>query len=220
MDLSNYIEHTLLKPHVGWPEIQNLCQEAIEHQFVGVCIPPFYVADAVKFLENTPVKVITVVGFPMGYSAISAKVEEAKKAVDDNADEVDMVVNLAAVKDKKWAYVRNDIDSVTRATHLKGKILKVILETGLLDNDEILKLCQICIEVGVDYIKTSTGINGSGATIEAISFIKKCLAGTSLKIKASGGIRNAKFAIQLINAGANRLGTSAGINIIGEKLTV
>ena len=112
MNLSSYIEHTLLKPDIDWAKVKLLCQEAIDHEFLGVCIPPFYVEDAVKYLEGTAVKVITVVGFPMGYSAISAKVEEAKRAVDDNADEVDMVINLAAVKDNKWSYIHNDIDSV------------------------------------------------------------------------------------------------------------
>lgn len=217
MDLSSYIEHTLLKPDATSAQIKALCQEAIEHNFVGVCIPPYFIADAVKYLEQTSVKVITVVGFPMGYSAISAKVEEAKRAVDDNADEVDMVVNIAAVKDQKWAHVRNDIDSVTRATHLKGKIMKVILETGLLDNNEIRRLCDICVEVGVDYVKTSTGLNSQGATVEAVAFMKKCLVGTNLKIKASGGIRTTEFAEELIRAGASRLGTSAGVVIIGKE---
>ena len=220
MELASYIEHTQLKPDTTLTQVKKLCQEAIDNNFAGVCIPPFYVADAAKYLENSDVKTITVVGFPMGYSAISAKVEEAKRSVDDGADEVDMVVNICAVKEGKWAHVKNDIDSVTRATHLKGKIMKVILETGLISQDDIRRLCEICIEVGVDYIKTSTGINAEGATVEIVSFIKKCIAGSTLKIKASGGIKTEAFARQLIAAGASRLGTSSSLSIIGKTSIV
>ena len=214
MQLSNLIEHTLLKSDSNIDQIKKLCQEAIENNFVGVCIPPFYVPDAKLFLTESPVSIVTVVGFPMGYTAISSKVEEVKRAIDEGADEIDMVANICAIKDAKWAHVRNDIDSVTRATHLKGKVMKVIFETGLLTIDEIKKLTEICAELDVNYIKTSTGIISGGATIESVKLMKMYSEGTNLKIKASGGIRTREFAEELVRAGASRLGTSASLEII------
>jgi deoxyribose-phosphate aldolase len=150
----------------------------------------------------------------MGYTSISSKVEEAKRAIDEGADEIDMVVNICAIKDAKWAHVRNDIDSVTRATHLKGKVMKVIFETGLLTIDEIKKLIEICAELDVNYIKTSTGIISQGATVESVKLMKTYTEGTNIKIKASGGIRTREFAEELVRAGASRLGTSASLEII------
>jgi deoxyribose-phosphate aldolase len=214
MQLSNLIEHTLLKPDANLGQIRKLCEEARENSFVAVCIPPFYVPDAKIFLEESPVNIVTVVGFPMGYTAISSKVEEVKRAIDEGADEIDMVTNICAVKDGKWAHVRNDIDSVTRATHLKGKIMKLILETALLSEEEIKKLCEICIDLGVNYVKTSTGINAAGANVEAVKFLKQITAGSNISIKASGGIKTKEFAEQLVLAGASRLGTSSSLEII------
>jgi deoxyribose-phosphate aldolase len=150
----------------------------------------------------------------MGYTAISSKVEEVKRAIDEGADEIDMVANLCAVKDGKWAHVRNDIDSVTRATHLKGKIMKLILETALLSEEEIKKLCEICIDLGVNYVKTSTGINAAGANVESVKLLKQITAGSNISIKASGGIKTKEFAEQLVLAGASRLGTSSSLEII------
>lgn len=216
MNLARLIEHTLLKPDANTEQVKKLCIEAVDNNFFAVCIPPYYVPDAKTFLGDSGVKIVTVVGFPMGYTAISSKVEEVKRAIDEGADEIDMVVNLCAVKDAKWAHVKNDIDSVTRATHLKGKIMKVILETGLLTSDEIIKLCEICVELDVNYVKTSTGISALGATIEAVQLIKSCILGTDVKIKASGGIRTREFAEQLVQNGANRLGTSSSLVIIGK----
>jgi deoxyribose-phosphate aldolase len=214
MQLSNLIEHTLLKPDANLGQIGKLCEEARENSFVAVCIPPFYVPDAKIFLEDSSVNIVTVVGFPMGYTAISSKVEEVKRAIDEGADEIDMVTNICAVKDGKWAHVRNDIDSVTRATHLKGKIMKLILETALLSEEEIKKLCEICIDLGVNYVKTSTGINAAGANVEAVKFLKQITAGSNISIKASGGIKTKEFAEQLVLAGASRLGTSSSLEII------
>ena len=216
MELARLIEHTLLKPDADSLQIKQLCEEAILYNFIGVCIPPYFVPDARLYLEGSNVKVVTVVGFPMGYTSISSKVEEVKRAIDEGADEIDMVVNLCAVKDAKWAHVRNDIDSVTRATHLKGKIMKVILETGLLKEQEIRRLCEICMEIGVNYVKTSTGVNAPGANVEAVALMKECIADSSVLIKASGGIKTKEFAEQLVNAGANRLGTSSSLVLIGK----
>jgi deoxyribose-phosphate aldolase len=217
MELASFIEHTLLKPDAISAQIKQLCEEAKTYNFAGVCIPPYFVPDAKFYLDETTVKIVTVVGFPMGYTSISSKVEEVKRAVDDGADEIDMVVNLCAVKDGKWAHVRNDIDSVTRATHLKGKVMKLILETGLLQQPEIKKLCEICLEMGVNYVKTSTGINAPGATVEMVEYMKACIAGSNVKIKASGGIRTREFAEQLVSAGATRLGTSSSLILIGKE---
>ncbi len=218
MNLSAHIEHTLLKADASYQQIKQCCQEAIEHQFVGVCIPPFHIPNAVALLRDSSVKVVSVVGFPMGYTAISSKVEEVKRAVTDGADEVDVVINIAAIKDGKWSHVHNDIDSVTRATHLKGKIMKVILETAILTQEEIRRACELCVEIGVDYVKTSTGINSTGATVEAVQLLKRFTQGSKVKIKASGGIRTKEFAEQLLQAGADRLGTSSSLQIIGKEI--
>jgi deoxyribose-phosphate aldolase len=180
MNLNTAIEHTLLKPDTTTQQVKEICQEAIQYGFGAVCIPPFFVKTATQQLEDTSIKVVTVVGFPMGYSAIPTKVEATKRAVDEGADEVDMVVNIAAIKDGNWSHVRNDIDSVTTAVHLKGKAIKVILETGLLSVAEIKQLCDICQAIGVNYIKTSTGINAGGATIEMVKLLKENVTGIKI----------------------------------------
>ncbi|WCL82756.1 deoxyribose-phosphate aldolase [Saprospira sp. CCB-QB6] len=215
MNLADAIEHTLLKANASSSDIEQLCQEAVDNNFVGVCIPPFHVNTAKYFLSNFEQrpKIVTVIGFPMGYSTISAKVEEAKRATAEGADEVDMVVNIAAVMDGEWSYVQNDIDSVTRAVHLHGSTLKVILETSLLDNIQMQRLCDICMEIGVDYVKTSTGFQ-AGASPEVVRQLKGFLKGSNVKIKASGGIKTPEQALQLMQAGASRLGTSSGLELI------
>ncbi|MEL6863654.1 MAG: deoxyribose-phosphate aldolase [Bacteroidota bacterium] len=213
MELAKFIDHTLLRPDCTKEDIARICQEAIEHQFAAVCVPPYYVKNAANILSEHRIKVATVVGFPMGYSAISAKVEEIKRAMNEGVDELDIVVNLNAVKNGDWAHVRNEVDSITRAVHLKGKIIKVIMETGLLEKDEIIRLCNICTDISVDFVKTSTGFSGDGASVEIIELLRSQLS-DSIKIKASGGIRTAQQANELIVAGANRLGTSSGIAIL------
>ena len=215
MNLNNYIEHTILKPDTTTEQVKELCQEAIDYNFVGVCVPPFFVKTAANYLQDHTTKVVTVVGFPMGYDSIPSKVEAAKRAIDDGADEIDMVINIAAVKDANWSHVSNDIDSIATSVHLKGKVIKVILETGLLSIAEIKKLCEICNKIGVNYVKTSTGVNAGGATIEMVQYLKENVK-DSIKIKASGGIRTEEFANQLIEAGASRLGTSSGIKIVKQ----
>jgi len=214
-ELSAMIDHTILKPNCSAEEVKTLCQEAIENSFAAVCIPPYFASDAARMLQDHPVKVATVIGFPMGYSSTPAKVEEVKRAIDDGVDELDVVINICAVKNGNWAYVKNDINSVTTATHLKGKVVKVILETGMLNETELEQLCNICLEIGVDYVKTSTGYNGKGATIKAVKFLQSKLQ-NKIKIKASGGIDNHKKATDLIMAGANRLGCSKSLKILQE----
>lgn len=213
MELAKIIEHTHLSANTLYKDIERLCEEAKQHHFYGVCVPPYFVRDTVRLLQDTPVKTVTVIGFPMGYSTTPAKVEEVKRAIDEGVDEVDVVVNITAVKHKNWAYVRNDLDAVTRATHLKGKVIKVILETTLLEEAELIKLCQICSELDVNYVKTSTGYNGTNATPELVRLLKNNISGT-VKIKASGGIRTQSQALALVEAGASKIGTSRGIEII------
>ena len=213
MNLASMIDHSVLKPDCRSEDINRVCAEAMNHQFSAVCVPPFYIKEAAHLLADSPVRVATVIGFPMGYAATVAKVEEIKRAINDGVDELDVVVNICAVKDKQWSFVKNDIDSMTRAVHLKGKLIKVIFETSLLSEEEIAQLCNICAEVGVDFVKTSTGFGEVGATNEIVQFLKQSLPST-IKIKASGGIRTSEQAMELVNAGATRLGTSSGIAIV------
>lgn len=213
MQLATRIDHTILKPDCTLEDIKGVCEEAKTHGFFSVCIPPFYVKDAAQLLEGTSVKVGTVVGFPMGYASTPAKVEEIKRAIDDGADEVDAVVNICAVKSGNWNYVRNDIESMTRIAHLRGKHIKVILETGLMNLEELERLCKICTDSEVDFVKTSTGILAAGANVDIVSWLRSQLP-ASIKIKASGGVRSYQDAVSLVEAGADRLGSSASVQIV------
>ncbi len=213
MDLAHFIDHTLLKPDCTLSEIKQLCEEALQNQFAAVCIPPYYVKDANNILEKSEVKVSTVIGFPMGYASTPSKVEEIKRAIDEGADEMDAVINICAVRNQNWNFIRNEMESLATACHMRGKILKVILETGLLSEAEIIKLCEVAADAQADYVKTSTGYLGQGATVEVVQLMRKVLPAV-IKIKASGGIRDRQFAEQLVAAGANRLGSSSGIAIL------
>ncbi|MEN0006591.1 MAG: deoxyribose-phosphate aldolase [Bacteroidota bacterium] len=213
MAIASYIDHTLLRPDTTSGAVKALCKEAQEHQFAAVCIPPFFVSNAVAQLKKTSVKIATVIGYPMGYATTPAKVEEIKRALSDGAQEVDVVINICAVKDQNWNYVQNDIDSMCTAVRLKGKTIKVIIETGLLTEAEMIKLCEICNESEPNFVKTSTGINGHGARVEDVALLRKHLKKT-IKIKASGGIRSAQDVRQLIDAGAERIGSSTGVAIV------
>lgn len=215
MNLASTIDHTILKPGITIEDVKIKCQEAKDYAFAAVCIPPYYVNETANLLEDSRVKVATVVGFPMGYSAVSAKVEEIKKAVNDGADELDAVINICAVKSGNWNFVKNEIESLTTACHMKGKILKLIIETGMLTEEEIRQVCEISVVADVDYIKTSTGMNGPGASVEVVKLLREILP-KKIKIKASGGIRDKAFAEQLIQAGADRIGTSSGIQIVNS----
>jgi len=212
-NLAAYIESTILKPEATLSDIKQLCEEAVEHSFAGVCVSPYYVQSARKFLKKSPVKLVTVVGFPLGYSTTSAKVEETKKAIISGADEIDMVINISALKSGDLAAVQNDIQAVVTACHLQNKICKVIIETALLTEDEIRTVCRICVDADADYVKTSTGYSTSGATPENVSLIKSVIP-SKVKIKAAGGIRDKEMAQKLVDAGAHRLGTSSGLKLI------
>lgn len=212
--LANKIDHTLIKPNCTPKDIERLCEEAATYQFAGVCVPPYYVKEATRILENHLTKVITVIGFPMGYSTTPAKVEEVKRAIDEGADEIDVVINICAIKHNNWSYVRNDIDSMTRAAHLKGKQIKIIIEIGLLTEEELKQVCNICNDIDVNYVKTSTGYHDTEpVTVKDIAFLRSLLKQT-VKIKASGGVRTAIDAQNLLEAGASRLGSSASLQII------
>jgi len=218
MEVEKYIDHSLLKANILRSEVETLCNEAIEHNFAAVCIPPYFVSQAVKLLESKDVKVATVIGFPLGFESTTSKVEEIKRALDMGADELDVVVNIAAVKNADWHFVKNDIETVTRASHMKGKVVKLIFETSLLEFDELEKLCEICAKLEVDFVKTSSGFEG-GATVQVVKKMRDLLP-KEIKIKASGGIRNYEDAVALIEAGADRLGTSSGTKIIAATSKV
>ncbi|MDG1728364.1 MAG: deoxyribose-phosphate aldolase [Algibacter sp.] len=212
--LNRYIDHTLLKPNATKQDIIKLCDEAKEHHFYSVCINSSYVALAKAQLKNCEVKICTVVGFPLGAASTHAKVEETKQALSDGADEIDMVINVGFLKSKDFDAVWKDIEAVKQ--QLPNNILKVILETCLLDEFEIIKASELAIQSGADFIKTSTGFGTGGATINDVKLMKS-VCKDCLKIKASGGIRDQKTALAYINLGVSRLGTSSGIAIIKGK---
>jgi deoxyribose-phosphate aldolase len=214
---NQYIDHTILKPTTTLSDVEKICEEAKQYQFAAICVPPLYVKKAKEILINTSVKVATVIGFPFGYSAIEAKVAEIVLAIVDGADELDMVINISAIKNNDWNFIANEINTVIPIIRSKNKIIKVIIESGILTDDEIIKCCDIYGAAGVDYVKTSTGYAEKGATVHAVKLIRTHLA-DSVKIKASGGIKTYQFAKELIDAGATRLGCSSSVQIVKESL--
>lgn len=210
MKLTSIIDHTLLAADATSAQIARLCQEAREYSFASVCVNSCRVAQARMLLEGCPVKVCTVVGFPLGAMSTRAKADETRSAVEDGADEIDMVINVGYVKDGDWDGVLDDIMAVREAC--KGKVLKVILETCLLTDDEIVRACQTAVRAGADFVKTSTGFSKGGATVHAVSLMRSTV-GADVGVKASGGIRDAESARAMVEAGASRLGCSAGVAI-------
>jgi deoxyribose-phosphate aldolase len=209
--LAKYIDHTLLKPEAASAAYKQLFAEALEYQFFSVCIPPSMVSLAKRALAGSSVKICTVVGFPHGLNLVATKVFETKLAIDQGADEIDMVINISALKSGDKTLVADDIASVVRAAN--GKTVKVILETGLLTLEEKIIGCQLSESSGAHFVKTSTGFAGSGATLEDVQLMRKTV-GPRVQVKASGGIKDATTALKMIEAGATRLGTSSGIAII------
>ncbi|MGH1336329.1 MAG: deoxyribose-phosphate aldolase [Aureispira sp.] len=212
MDINKHIEHTLLKPNTSKTDIEQLCQEAIEFGFAAVCVPPFYVRTASDALKEHPIKTVTVIGYPMGYHAIPVKVEEIKRAIDEGVDEIDVVVNVAAIKDNNWSHIRNDIDSVTTAAHLKSKKARMIVEAELLTKQELSKLCEICKEVQVDGIKNTTDQVESTITLEMLKLLQDQSSDTP--IVAAGALHNHAFAVALLEAGAKRISTTNALQLI------
>jgi deoxyribose-phosphate aldolase len=217
IQINEYIEHTYLKPDTTTADVRRICEEAMQHKFAAICIPPFFVREARRVLgEYSKVKLATVVAYPMGYSAIAAKSEEIKRAVDEGADDIDAVLNIAAVKSGMWNHVEHDIQGIALATHLRGKVLKLILEVGLLTQEEIQRVSALALEEKVKFLKTSTGMHGIPTTPEQVQLLKK-VADPAFKIKASGGIRTRAEAEALVAAGADRIGTSSALQIIQDK---
>lgn len=212
MNINQKIDHTLLRPDTNAAGIQKLCQEALEHDFFAVCVPPYFVNQAVQELQSSTVKVATVIAFPYGYTPTLAKVEEIRRGIDDGADEFDVVINLGALKSGHWTEFRSDLDRIVMAVNLRNKTSKIIIEITQLSLAELRQVCQICNDVEPTYVKTSTGLMG-GATVDHMQFLRASLK-PSIKLKASGGIRTKEDAEALISAGADRLGTSAGPKLI------
>jgi deoxyribose-phosphate aldolase len=213
MNIAKYIDHTILKPATLVSDIEKLCAEAKQYHFAAVCIPPNFVKKAKSLVEGSEVKVATVIGFPFGYSAVEAKIAEILLAIVDGADELDVVINISAIKNNDWMYLANEINHIMPIIRAKNKVVKIIIESGILTNDEIIKCCEIYGLAGIDYLKTSTGYAEKGATIETVKLFRMHLPG-QVQIKASGGIRDYQFAKELVDAGATRLGCSAGVAIV------
>lgn len=216
IELAGYIEQTNLKPDCTQQDVIRMCEEAVEQGFYGICVSPYFVQLAKKTIKKSEVKIITVIGFPFGYSTVAAKVEETKKAIISGADEVDVVMNIAAFKSGDDATVLNDLQAVITACHLQNRQAKVIIETAYLNTEEIERACRISVDAEADFVKTSTGYGPGGATIEAVELMRKLLP-AKVKIKAAGGIRDAAFATELIKAGAGRIGTSAGAELLKQQ---
>lgn len=213
MKLNQYIDHTILKPTTLLSDIEKLCAEARQYGFAAVCVPPNFVKKAKELTEGSAVKVATVIGFPFGYSAVEAKIAEILLAIVDGADELDVVINISAIKNNDWGYLADEINHILPIIRSKHKVIKIIIESGILTDEEIVKCCAIYGAVGIDYLKTSTGYAEKGATVEAVRLFRQHLP-ANVGIKASGGIRDYAFAKQLVDAGATRLGCSAGVAIV------
>ena len=211
MGLNKYIDHTILKATASSADVQKLCEEAKEHEFYSVCVNGCYVADAKHLLQGTYVKVAAVVGFPLGAMTTAAKVFEARDAVENGASEIDMVINVAKLKDGEFEFVENEIRQIKEA--IGDNVLKVIIETCYLTDEEKVKACELSLAAKADFVKTSTGFGTGGATYEDVKLMKS-VVGDKAKVKASGGVRDKETAQKYIDLGADRLGTSSGIEIV------
>ena len=211
MGLNKYIDHTILKATASSADVQKLCEEAKEHEFYSVCVNGCYVADAKHLLQGTDVKVAAVVGFPLGAMTTAAKVFEARDAVENGASEIDMVINVAKLKDGEFEFVENEIRQIKEA--IGDNVLKVIIETCYLTDEEKVKACELSLVAKADFVKTSTGFGTGGATYEDVKLMKS-VVGDNAKVKASGGVRDKETAQKYIDLGADRLGTSSGIEIV------
>lgn len=214
MNLEKYFDHTILSPDATKESVRKICDEAKEYNFFSVCVNPYYVAFVKDALEGTEVKVTSVIGFPLGSSTTTIKAAEARDAIKNGADEIDMVLNISALKNKAFDYVLNDIKKVKEACG--DHLLKVIIETCLLDDEEKIKACQLAKDAGADYVKTSTGFSTGGATVEDVKLMRQTV-GEDLGVKASGGIRNKEKAQKMIDAGATRIGASSSVKIMNEE---
>lgn len=214
MNIAQYIDHTALKPDTTEEHIRALCAEAIEYEFASVCVNPFWVPLAAKLLQEVPLNICTVIGFPLGATTPESKAVEATLAITAGANELDMVINIGALKSGLLEAVEQDMQAVRDAA--PQAIVKVILETCLLTDEEIITACEIAKNVGLDFVKTSTGFSTAGATVEHVALMRKTV-GPEMGVKASGGIHSYEDAKKMIEAGANRLGCSAGVAIVNGK---
>lgn len=217
-NIARMIDHTLLKANAVKSEIEELVKEAKEYSFASVCVNPTWVKTAAELLADTPeVKVCTVIGFPLGASTTETKAFETKNAIENGADEIDMVINIAALKDLQDELVENDIRAVVETAQEKA-LVKVIIETSLLTKEEKIRACELAVSAGVDFVKTSTGFSTGGATVEDIRLMRETV-GPDIGVKASGGIRSREDALAMIDAGATRIGASSGVAICKGELS-
>jgi deoxyribose-phosphate aldolase len=216
INIENYIECTVLNPQASYRDIEQSLEDTVKDGFLGICVNPFFVKKCRDYLKNSPTKVITVVGFPLGMNKKSIKEFEAQNALEDGADELDMVMNIGAFKSGDYKIVLNEIETIVLKA--EERPVKVIIETDLLNKDEIIKACNIAADAGVEFVKTSTGFvkNGKGATVENVKLMFDTISKLGLKVKASGGIRDYKSAVELINAGVSRIGTSSGVSLLRQ----
>ena len=211
MNYNKMIDHTVLKADTPLETVKRICDEAMEYGFASVCINPCHVAYCADYLKDSDVNVCTVIGFPLGANTSAVKAFETKDAIANGADEIDMVMHIGALKDKNYDLVRDDVKAVVEAAN--GTLVKVILETCLLTEDEIKKACELCVEAKADYVKTSTGFSTRGATIEDVRIMKEAVHGKA-KVKAAGGVRTPEDMVKIVAAGADRIGTSAGCSLV------
>ena len=216
--IAGMIDHTLLRPDATLDQVNQLCREACKNHFAAVCVNPFYIAQVHTLLKGSGVKSCSVIGFPLGASRSQDKAAEAYSVLSAGAQEVDMVISIGALKDRNDVAVLHDISGVAGACHAHGAILKVILEIGLLTQEEKERACRLCIEAGADFVKTSTGFGFGGATVEDIRLMSAAVKDAGLGVKASGGVRTYADVCAMIEAGATRIGTSAGVAIVKEAL--
>lgn len=211
-NIAKYIEQTVLRPQTNDADIEQLVKEAKKYGFVGICVPPFWVKKAKRELGEAPIQLVTVIGFPLGYNMTEVKVFETEQAIKDGADEIDVVWSITAFKaGMNWPKI--ELAKLAKTCHDQERILKVIVETAFLSDDEIVQACRICADAGVDYVKTSTGFAPEGAQANHIKLMRATLP-SSVGIKASGGIKNYDQAVKMIEAGADRIGTSSGVQIV------
>ena len=216
MNVAPYIDHTILRPTTVPDDVIKLCNEALHYKFAAVCVPPPFIKMSRKLLEGSEIKVATVIGFPFGYSDTAAKLAEVIQAVEDGADELDIVVNISYIKSGLLKELETEMKQLIPPVHENGKIVKVIIETGILTDEEIITCCRIYSKLGADFVKTSTGYAETGATLHAVQLMRANLP-SGIRIKASGGIRTYEDTKQYIEAGADRIGCSAGVSIVKQQ---
>ena len=214
-DLARYIDHTVLKPEAAESQITQLCEEALRFQFMAVCVNPIWVKQCAQLLQGSTTRVATVAGFPLGATLPEVKAYETQQVLEAGAHEVDMVINVGALKSKDYALVSRDIAAVVQAARSGGAITKVIIEAALLDDAEKIRACQLAVEAGADFVKTSTGFASSGATAHDVALMRQTV-GPHIGVKAAGGIRTYADVLTMIEAGANRIGASASVKIMQE----